>query len=369
MSKDIRFILVFLIIALAILVYLQTQSSSTISNTGNLDNFNIQQFPINDNLETKDNDANSRLDYKLLNSRKYSLSTKEDISEKKRSMKESKKVTSRIIDNILKNEKIDKIDENELDNMIQSSDSLQELSLDSNYFNNPINDDINSNINSNNDDLDNSFDGLDELIKDVNTGNNLITDTPHEQLFSKKAASINSANKYRKISYADSQYRINFNDNDEPSEQQSKSELDSEYEDALIFKNDNYSNNNNYTGYSDKGSKSYGRAELDQFTNMVPQTQQEKILSLYNSNEYLPNSNLTNKKLEQGFQILENPISVTNSNLIPVLQSIPVSSVMGSKRNSTYDIRAEPPCPKTVVAPFLNSSIMPDIYATQRGCL
>lgn len=366
MSKDIRVILVFLIIALVILVYLQTQSTSTISNSGNLDSFNTQQLSINDDFEL--NDTNSRLDYKLLNSRKHSLSTTENINEKKRSMKESKKVTSRIIDNILKNEKIDIIDETELDNMIQSSDNLQKSSSNMNYFTNPINNDINSNITGDNDNSDNSFEGLDELIKDVNTGNNLSIDAPHEKLFSNKVKSIDSADKYRKVSYADSQYRINFNEN-EQSDQQSKSDLDSEYEDSLIFKNNNYSNNNNFTGYSDKGSKSYGRAELDQFTNMTPQTQKEKILSLYNSNEYLPNSNLTNKKLEQGFQILENPVSVTNSNLIPVLQSIPVSSVMGSKRNSTYDIRSEPPCPKTVVAPFLNSSIMPDIYATQRGSL
>jgi len=92
-------------------------------------------------------------------------------------------------------------------------------------------------------------------------------------------------------------------------------------------------------------------------------------MSLYNSNEYLPNSNLLDKNLTKGFQILDNPVSVNNPNLIPVLKSIPVNSVMGLNRNATYDIRAEPPCPKTVVSPFLNSSIMPDIYSTQRGCL
>jgi hypothetical protein len=97
--------------------------------------------------------------------------------------------------------------------------------------------------------------------------------------------------------------------------------------------------------------------------------QKEKVLNLYNSNEYLPNEALTNDKLTKGFQILDNPVSVANPNLIPVLKSIPVSSILGSNKNATYDIRAEPPCPKTVVSPFLNSSIMPDIYSTQRGCL
>jgi hypothetical protein len=113
----------------------------------------------------------------------------------------------------------------------------------------------------------------------------------------------------------------------------------------------------------------FGDANLKDFTPMGKQTQQEKVMALYNSNEYLPNNDLLDNKLTKGFQILENPVSVSNPNLIPVLKSIPVSSILGSKRNSTWDIRAEPPCPKTVVSPFLNSSIMPDIYATQRGCL
>jgi hypothetical protein len=104
-------------------------------------------------------------------------------------------------------------------------------------------------------------------------------------------------------------------------------------------------------------------------SNTSKKLSKEKVLNLYNSNSYLPNDKLLNPELTKGFQILENPVSVKNPNLIPVLKSIPVSSVLGSKRNSTWDIRSEPPCPKTVVSPFLNSSIMPDIYATQRGCL
>jgi hypothetical protein len=92
-------------------------------------------------------------------------------------------------------------------------------------------------------------------------------------------------------------------------------------------------------------------------------------MNLYNSNNYLPNESMTNPNLAKGFQILDNPVDVSNPNLIPVLKSIPVSSTLGSKRNSTYDIRAEPPNPKTTISPFLNSDIMPDVYATNRGCL
>jgi hypothetical protein len=113
----------------------------------------------------------------------------------------------------------------------------------------------------------------------------------------------------------------------------------------------------------------YGNPNLKEFTNEKPESQQQKVMNLYNSDAYLPNDKFINPELTKGFQILENPVSVNNPNLIPVLKSIPVSSVMGSNRNSTYDIRSEPPNPKTVVSPFLNSSIMPDIYATNRGCL
>jgi hypothetical protein len=116
-------------------------------------------------------------------------------------------------------------------------------------------------------------------------------------------------------------------------------------------------------------NEQFGNANLQDFTVNTPQSQQEKIMNLYNSNNYLPNDKLLKPDLAKGFQILENPVSVNNPSLIPVLKAIPVSSVLGSKRNSTYDIRAEPPNNRSIISPFNNSSIMPDIYATQRGCL
>ena len=140
------------------------------------------------------------------------------------------------------------------------------------------------------------------------------------------------------------------------------------YDDAVVFRNNEYNQNDNYKGFSQEG-QTYGNADLTEFGSNKPETQQEKVKSLYNSNNYLPNEQLLNKDLTKGFQILDNPVSVSNPNLIPVLKSIPVSSTLGSNRNATWDIRSEPPCPKTVVSPFLNSTIMPDIYATQRGCL
>lgn len=361
MSKEIRFLLVFLIVALAVLVYLQNQQCNAIPNSGSLNINNVQNF----SSDNKQNDElDSRLDARLLNSRRRTLSTKEDNQDKTRSSKESQRVTSRIVDNILKNEKSNRLAEQELDSLIQNEDiSIDNVSNAS--MENPLTMDVSTergNI------VDTDQRVLDELIREVNTGNDLQIDSSQDKLYKKRSDSINTAKKYRKISYADSAYRQNFNDEETNMSDASQDELNSLYDDALIFKNNNTSNNSNFKGMM-QTENNWGNADLSNFSNKGPQTQQEKVMSLYNSNNYLPNEKMLDNKLAKGFQILENPVSVNNPNLIPVLKSIPVSSVMGSRRNCTYDIRAEPPCPKTVVAPFLNSSIMPDIYATQRGCL
>ena len=372
MGKDIRFLLVFLIVALAILVWIQNQQCDAIPNSGSLSMNNVQHFTNDNTNSSKNSSKNYSQNYSQNSSQNSSqnqlglqsnktrgLSVKEDSQDKNSSSRESQKVTSRIIDNILKNHK-NNGSEQELDSLI----SHNELSEMNSQFNNPIRQDINT-------EKDNLFDSdqevLDELIKEVNTGNDLLTNSPRAELYRSKAKSIDSAKKYRNVSYKDSKYRYDFNDNGDPS-QASQDELNSMYDDSVIFRNNEYNTNGNFKGYS-QNSELYGNADLKEFSPNGPQSQQDKILSLYNSNEYLPNSNLLDNKLTKGFQILDNPVAVSNPNLIPVLKSIPVSSVMGSNKNATYDIRSEPPCPKTVVSPFLNSSIMPDIYSTQRGCL
>lgn len=368
MSKEIRFLLVFLIIALAILVYLQNIESNVIPNSGSLDLNNVQYFTTENNNQVQSDQLDSRLDSRLVNSRRKTLSKKEENQDKTRSSKESQKVTSRIVDNILRNDKLtnpDRLAEQELDSLIQNDDISIENTNNS-IMGNPILSDVEESRNTF-PDADNLV--LDELIQEVNTGNNLQFDNNQAELFKKRSNSIDHAKKYRKVSYADSAYRTNFNDEDSNMSKGSQDELNALYDDAIIFKNSEYSNNNNFKGMSDDNNETYGNADLKNFTSAGKESQQEKVLNLYNSNNYLPNDKLLNSELTKGFQILENPVSVKNPNLIPVLKSIPVSSVLGSKRNSTWDIRSEPPCPKTVVSPFLNSSIMPDIYATQRGCL
>lgn len=351
MQKDIRFLLVFLIIAIGVLVWLQYYQCTPVPNTGKLNAANTNEhFAVNNSSNQQAN----------INNQSRGLN-------KKNSSKENKIVTSKIVDNILNN-----------------SDNSNNLSEKSRFFDKSLSEELSSRTTSESDDLSNPLvddvntdrnslmnadqQVLDKLIKEVNTGNDLIVDNPKSELYRSRSKSVNSAKKYRKVSYKDSDYRYDFNEDGSPS-QTSQDELNSLYDNALVFKNNEYNTNGNFTGMSDDGEQTYGNADLNDFKPSGPQTQQEKVMQLYNSNEYLPNNNMLDKQLTKGFQILDNPTAVSNPNLIPVLKSIPVSSVMGSNKNSTYDIRAEPPCPKTVVSPFLNSTIMPDIYATQRGCL
>ena len=374
MQKDIRILLIVLIIGIALLVWIQSTQCAPIPNEGQLNGANPKQYFTIDNKpqQYNSNNFNDKLfksnqntqSQPTINNKMKGLSKKIEDEDSSRSSRESQKLTSKIVDNILKNEseqnKKSRFFNESLAEELSDNNSLEEML----NYQNPIAEDINSERNSL-DDPEQQV--LDELIKEVNTGNDLVVDNPKSELYRSKSKSINSAKKYRNISYKDSGYRYDFNDNGDPT-QTSQDELNSLYDDALIFKNNEYNNNDNFKGFNEP-SQNYGGAGLNDFKSPGPQTQQEKIMSLYNSNEYLPNNNMLDKNLTKGFQILDNPVAVSNPNLIPVLKSIPVSSVMGSNKNQTYDIRAEPPCPKTVVSPFLNSSIMPDIYSTQRGCL
>lgn len=367
MGKEIRFLLVFLIVALAVLVYLQNQQCGAIPNTGSINAQNLQHFTTDNNNNKVQNDQlSSRLDSRLLNSRRRTLSKKDQMQDKSRSSRDSQKVASRIVDNILKNEKSTNQAEYELDSMLRGEDVSQENSGRA-MMENPVFLNVDKLRNTV---PDSDQEALDELIREVETGNDLQINSPQDALFKKRSTSINAAkNGFRKVSYADSSYRMDFNGDGETNmSRESQEELNNMYEDALIFKNSEFSNNNNFKGMPDSNDQ-WGNANLQDFTINSPQTQQEKIMNLYNSNNYLPNDKLLKPDLAKGFQILENPVSVQNPSLIPVLKAIPVSSVLGSKRNSTWDIRAEPPNPKSVISLWNNSSIMPDIYATQRGCL
>jgi hypothetical protein len=246
-------------------------------------------------------------------------------------------------------------EQNTFDDNLNSLISEEEQS-----FENPLFTNINRERNITND-LDQS--AIQSLMNEIRSSNDLNTDVN----FDSKINSPNHAtNGYKKISYADSNYRNNFNGDGVSVESQNK--LDKLYDQAIVFQNSEYSDNSNFTG-NNETNDNYGPALLGDFKTNSQKSQKEKLLNMFDSNNYLPNQELTNQDLTKGFQILENPVTVSNPNLIPVQRSIPVSSTLGSKRNSSRDIRGDVPNPKTVVAPWNNSSINPDIYSSNRGCL
>jgi len=364
MQKDIRFLLVFLIIAIGVLVWLQCYQCNPVPNIGKLNPLNTNEHFTSNNTHSNIKASNN---FKNMTNNNVRGLDKKDLMDKVKSSRENQVITSKIVDNILKNSESNDLSKKSRFVDRSLAEELRSNSSESDLDNlsNPLVDDVNTDR----DTLSNPDQQvLDKLIHEVNTGNDLIVDNPRSDLYRSKSRSINSAKKYRKVSYKDSDYRYDFNEDGSPS-QTSQDELNSLYDNALVFRNSEYNTNGNFTGMNDDAEQTYGNANLNDFKPSGPQTQQEKVMQLYNSNEYLPNNSMLDKQLTKGFQILDNPVAVSNPNLIPVLKSIPVSSVMGSNKNQTYDIRAEPPCPKTVVSPFLNSSIMPDIYSTQRGCL
>ena len=355
-EKDIIFFLVFLIIVLAYLAWSQNEHFGPISNQGSLTRDNLV------NLNTLPAVSLSNANGRLSPSNIMNSVRKPDPIDKQQS---SLQKTNEIVDKILKsNIQPTIIPTNMPTNMPTNNPYMTSNDNVSNNteYTNPIIEDVNNER----DYIDDDQQALDELMKEVNTGNDLIVNSPERDIYKSRSRSINSADKYRKVSYKDSKYRYDFNDQEKP-DTDSQDELNGLYNESLIFKNSEFSTNDNFKVFNET-SANYGNANLKDFSS-GKQTAKEKVMSLYNSDSYLPNNNLLDSKLTKGFQILDNPVAVSNSNLIPVLKSIPVSSISGSTRNSTYDIRSEPPCPKTVVSPFLNSTIMPDIYATNRGCL
>ena len=88
----------------------------------------------------------------------------------------------------------------ELDELIVNNDDL--ISQES--FENPIDNNINQlRNNTSSSKVDNQV--LEELIREVNTGNDLRVNSTENKIFQDRSRSINSAKNYRKVSYADSE--------------------------------------------------------------------------------------------------------------------------------------------------------------------
>lgn len=85
---------------------------------------------------------------------------------------------------------------------------------------------------------------------------------------------------------------------------------------------------------------------------------------LFDSNNYLPKEHR-----DDWYEVMPEPVSVKNRNLINVTRPIGVNTISTTKKNASYDIRGAPSCPKYVVSPFLNSSIEPDINLDPKRAL
>jgi hypothetical protein len=77
---------------------------------------------------------------------------------------------------------------------------------------------------------------------------------------------------------------------------------------------------------------------------------------VFKSDDYLPQQ--TNK---DWFDIMPEAISVKNRHLINVTRAVGINTVGTSHKNGSYDLRGNPPCPKFVVSPWMQSSIEPDL--------
>lgn len=94
--------------------------------------------------------------------------------------------------------------------------------------------------------------------------------------------------------------------------------------------------------------KSQGRATCGSNQNCEPE-------DLFDVDKYLPQ-----EVNDDWFEVQPEPISVKNRHLINITKPIGVNTIGTSLRNSSYDLRSQPMCPKFATSPWLNSSIEAD---------
>jgi hypothetical protein len=95
--------------------------------------------------------------------------------------------------------------------------------------------------------------------------------------------------------------------------------------------------------------KSRGRATCGSNQNCDPE-------DLFDVDKYLPQ-----EVNDDWFEVQPEPISVKNRHLINITKPIGINTIGSSLKNASYDIRAQPACPKFVVSPWLQSSVEPDL--------
>ena len=126
-------------------------------------------------------------------------------------------------------------------------------------------------------------------------------------------------------------------------------ELDDNFKSSNELIQDDYSENDKYSGYNESNDK------YASYSGEKKKSNKYKLDEIFNSDNYLPNY-----KRDDWFEVLPEAISVKNRNLINVSKPIGVNTIGTSLRNSSWDIRGSPPCPKFVVAPWMQSTIEQD---------
>ena len=75
----------------------------------------------------------------------------------------------------------------------------------------------------------------------------------------------------------------------------------------------------------------------------------------------LENTSWGQAVINDWFDVAPEPISVKNRHLINITKPIGINTIGSSLKIATHDIRGTPSQPKNIVAPWLLSSIQPDI--------
>lgn len=141
---------------------------------------------------------------------------------------------------------------------------------------------------------------------------------------------------------------VNYKDGVRGSTGMSK-ELENNFDNSNELIQDDYSENDKYTGF-DEASDKYAS-----YSGEKKKTNKYKLDEIFNSDEYLPNY-----KRDDWYEVLPEAISAKNRHLINVSKPIGINTIGTSLRNPSWDIRGSPPCPKFVVAPWLQSTIEQD---------
>lgn len=150
------------------------------------------------------------------------------------------------------------------------------------------------------------------------------------KMFSKNSAK----NGYKKSNYA------------EGSRESKNADLDSLFsENNNLVEQSQLGDNGGFTAYDET------RGHLSAYLPGSPKSTSDP----FTADDYLPK-----EQSKDWFEVMPEPISVKNRHLINISQAIGINTIGTSNKNASYDLRGNPPNPKFVVSPWMQSSIEPD---------